>query len=974
MKYTAFHESQFRHRVDAALKQVKTILDVNRNPRYAEDQDHSYDDKYALTESLVNTAIAAQVNLFERMGLTEEKLRALRDIVMQDKRTVTLRFEAEDTCTFLKEQKVNVVTNEGSVVVETTKSSFVGARTTTESNKHKISRTVREYHWEVGVTYKIFCYAGNNPTNSPIELQSRTSSTVVVTTGNNNAPFPKHTVHTPLAFSLTWLLQKLKPKDKQFVCNFKIDRTKDSCRTPRRNDDVRGALEFFDACQQWSSLCARHFSARVEKTILRTHSPANPQPSPKSISLDQVVGKEVFCPVLPLMETPRALAGTATRHEQPQSLLVIDSSLIGTASTTTPLMSLGDLDVFMNEQCRSLDKAVESLSSSFDSHQLMRLITTAEAKLTLMLRCTMTLAYAVQEGVDYIEHMLRKQLIAAIGKLVKPEDFDQFMSFHLQKLFSPSYAPKPFCYAVRRPDRFPDGMLSIERANTDKLEPIETMVRMISPEDAPPISIPLNAATTVQMTGARYLHGWIQHRFGSATPNKFTLAARARQFSSFMLIVGTMGGAEKFVPKDAIVLQNKDEVLIPILVNELPTAKEFKDAISSLSPEQKRFAESFRSMQLESSVLGVCLVQLKPQLEVLLGLPSDSLTKEIRLTQDLMSLFIEYQVPSDLLSYDGNVEAGVKEKVERVKEHVKSVNEVIDGAKEQQLGDAANEAHMKYMSSAAPASLFQSNIAMAATAAAPFPILAKSAADSRTFGAPAPAPFGVQEFSQAPAMFGAASPGRYAAPPGVATASFERLSGGEFVERRASNRTPSTVSSSSLSGATNNTTQPTVGIVGEPTEQSGGVVDFTLIPKLLDAKFEKHDSDSSLRATILKTDKVWRRKRQENLLTKPKTTSLHAKDIRSEKDKAFDLLDALSRSGSLGIGCAELHVIVSVTHCFEKDVMGTVIQDNVNPIEKVEKSCLMIASTIQGTDGTNLLASGDEQSRLQAMFPELLEG
>ena len=39
--------------------------------------------KYTLTESLVNTAIAAQVNPLERMGLTEEeKLRALRDIVM----------------------------------------------------------------------------------------------------------------------------------------------------------------------------------------------------------------------------------------------------------------------------------------------------------------------------------------------------------------------------------------------------------------------------------------------------------------------------------------------------------------------------------------------------------------------------------------------------------------------------------------------------------------------------------------------------------------------------------------------------------------------------------------------------------------------------------------------------------------------------------------------------------------------------
>jgi hypothetical protein len=68
-----------------------------------------------------------------------------------------------------------------------------------------------------------------------------------------------------------------------------------------------------------------------------------------------------------------------------------------------------------------------------------------------------------------------------------------------------------------------------------------------------------------------------------------------------------------------------------------PTAKEeFKDAVVSLSPEQRAFAESFRAMQLESSVFGVCVIQLKPRETV--ELPEGALTKEIQLTQDLMSL------------------------------------------------------------------------------------------------------------------------------------------------------------------------------------------------------------------------------------------------------------------------------------------------------------------------------------------------
>eukprot|EP01034_Spumella_vulgaris_P027110 gene27110-33788_t len=43
-----------------------------------------------------------------------------------------------------------------------------------------------------------------------------------------------------------------------------------------------------------------------------------------------------------------------------------------------------------------------------------------------------------------------------------------------------------------------------------------------------------------------------------------------------------------------------------------------------------------------SQPFGVCMIQIKPQLEKVLNLSPDSLTKEIQLTQDLMRLFIEY--------------------------------------------------------------------------------------------------------------------------------------------------------------------------------------------------------------------------------------------------------------------------------------------------------------------------------------------
>eukprot|EP00808_Paulinella_micropora_P032035 g33071.t1 len=123
------------------------------------------------------------------------------------------------------------------------------------------------------------------------------------------------------------------------------------------------------------------------------------------------------------------------------------------------------------------------------------------------------------------------------------------------------------------------------------------------------------------------------------------LVARARQFSCFILLLGTLSVGNAFEPKHGIIVQNKGEAIIPLLLEPIPSAKAFKDAIASLSPERQSFAKAFRAMQLSSSVFGLCVVQIKPQLELLLQLDADSLTKEIALTQLLLDLFLNYQIP-----------------------------------------------------------------------------------------------------------------------------------------------------------------------------------------------------------------------------------------------------------------------------------------------------------------------------------------
>lgn len=132
--------------------------------------------------------------------------------------------------------------------------------------------------------------------------------------------------------------------------------------------------------------------------------------------------------------------------------------------------------------------------------------------------------------------------------------------------------------------------------------------------------------------------------------------------------------------------------------------------------------------------------------------------------------------------------------------------------------------------------------------------------------------------------------------------------------------------------------------------------DMTRLPKLLDKKFLELDEDCALRPTIIQVGESWDQRAFTGLLASASEMTLGADEQETEKKKAFDLLDALSRSGSLPIEAASLHVIVASTHCFDKTLINTIVQANVNPIEKVERSTLIIASTIHNQPVTEIIA------------------
>merc|ERR1719461_2220247 len=90
-------------------------------------------------------------------------------------------------------------------------------------------------------------------------------------------------------------------------------------------------------------------------------------------------------------------------------------------------------------------------------------------------------------------------------------------------------------------------------------------------------------------------------------------------------------------------------------------------------------------MQLEGTVFACLVVQIKPQMEKLLKLPDDALTKEVKLTRQLQELFMEYQIPSDLVSYAGPEDAPQADKLAAVKAHVKALYEMLEEAKKTEI-------------------------------------------------------------------------------------------------------------------------------------------------------------------------------------------------------------------------------------------------------------------------------------------------
>ncbi len=818
--------------------------------------------------------------MLELLGLNIKGLKVIRGWAEKN-RSVTLRFRAEERCDF--DREVTREEEDPTKYVREYTGVFGGGKRT-----DKVITRITEWFWKFHVEYELWAYPSNSP-DEKVVLQKRSGDAEIMTPGElgitveqrqNRTPRSKRLVRDPIDVEITWLLQQINSDTSKL--QFSIDRSRKDCRTPRRNPEIGSSLSHFSSFFSWSSRVHNYFVSDLF-----------PVQQNNALDMTSLNVKTIFVPVVPLFEE-RAAEAPAIADQAGDALVPVGST---GAQASKAVLPIADVNLFLEEQKRSLSAKCVELAAIFPQQE--KLITMAEATICIAVLHAKQIAQYHLDGVEYIEDMLRKQIIAAIGKEVTPVDFANYMVYHNRKVFREQYQPQAFCYAVRRPDHYPEGVVSIEAqlADGSMPEPIYTIVSKT--EARSPLKFSIHAAATVQFTGDCYLHAFVDHKFSGASGVSLSLNARARQFSSFLVMIGGVTGPGQFQPRYGLIVKDKDDITIPLNTETIPSAKEFSDAISSLSPEQQRFARAFRSMQLASTLFAVCVIQIKPQLEKLLKLPYDALTKEIQLTQDLQEMFIKYQIPSDLLSFGGAPETSDAQKLQAVKGHVKAMQEMIESSKQKELQESAQKAVYQVLSSGPPQAVASGMMVQRA------------------------------------GVLGGAQSG-----------------------------------SSSKSGAASHkkgADQPNA------ENAANGVIDYTHIPALLDSRFEALDEDGALHPTILTAGKVWNKRFKKGLLSDFSTTTLQKAEQKLEKQRVYDLLDALTKSGVLSIEGATLHVVLAATHCFDKSVLNTLVQDNVNPIEKVERSNLIVASVVHNAAPVDMLKPA-ELERAQKASPALFGG
>jgi len=559
----------------------------------------TFDTSYCVAEQMVDCLLATVERVLSRLGVSAEDLVHLGKWAKTG--SVMLSLEAMETCTYVKEEVTEVET-----AVERHREYGLGFLGTTAKRVDKVITKVHEHVWAYKVEYKVCLEQLVMGEGEGKRVLKTAECTTEVRTSTKEHPHKERSVLDPIELRLNDLLDLLGGRP------FCVDRDRTECRTPRRNPEVELVLKAALSLSAWASRTFDFFRNHV----------GHKSPKRELSALADINVLQLFLPQLPLV---RVGGGRLTASE------------------------LGEL---LAEQDRTVNAKIADLAKVFAGDD--RLVGLREAELALLLLQLGMAAHNFATSLQYLEDLLESHLIDALGRAVDEVDLFDLARFHFSKTLQPAYRPPHLCYPVRTGLQDPEGLVTLEWVWADgERRPVNGLT-VASPGHS--TSLPLSSAAQVTLRGPMFLHTVMAQAFGEADVPALNIGARARPFSSYILLLGRIPAEGEFQCEAALLIRNSDDVTIPMMVETIPSAKEFKERIQSISDTQQRFAKQYRSMQMSSTLFAMATIPIRPQLERLLRVPEGGFLKEIALVEEILDLLVEYSIPSDLLKYDGSPE------------------------------------------------------------------------------------------------------------------------------------------------------------------------------------------------------------------------------------------------------------------------------------------------------------------------------
>ena len=854
--------------------------------------EYGYSEMYSIAEQIVKmTNLGIIICLNELFGDSIENILKWKE----NNKTISLQFSSNESYLFKFSKKTKIeIPTQGEI--------GQGLRSLLTKKIHK---EIEEYYWEMKIEYKLIIFQGKDE-NSGIKLKQGNLSQIFKT--RSKKPIrPKYQSFKTKNIILNDFLNQIQLNNSHMNVNKDFTIKKDQKNiSPWYNSQILQINEFFDSFIDWNQSILEYIK---EEILLNSKLD---EESKKELEL-QLNSKINPCTYFILLDENKKYK-LLNYNEQKQLL--------------------DKFNYKFHEKLSDIPKLIQN-----DKKNLLS-ISFIEFHFILIQMKEILKDYNL--SIQYIENIQRKTFLDVIGNELDENYMSKFMKFYFRKIFKDKYKPKPFMYYIyNNKNSDSEGFIRILKKNEENQNFSDTIDCFVKKYENISITTNLTPSIPISFIGEKFIHCYLEHRFStcnqSSFVSQFKLCACAKNFSQFVLIIGSCLSHNHIKIQHAIIINNLDDLNVLIELESLETPKAFQRFISSISKEQQEFANAYRTMQLSESLFVISIIPIQTQFERLLNLPLYSLSNAqfTKIYSVLLKLMVRYQLPSDLFTYQGPKDVCLQQKIDYILSSASYIisllkAELLKQQKERLLEEERRKMDISSLVIAGDEIFTIPETSSGKNRRVPDAFLIPKKKKNRFFDM-----FKSPEKQQTSEI-----------------KDYSHSSKNLFKE----DTEPINEPTPNIEQTNNNNSHLNVEQKKEQNFEANFdfYCDFdeSKLPFKLDNAFSLFDEDDALHVGSLKiSSDSWNRWQS--------TTGVESKlsddVLKTENSLALDLIDALSRSGNLELINTSTHFISGITHWFDLSLMDTIIQTDINPISKLKNSGSIVASVLYDSQDSSFL-------------------